>query len=485
HEHLRWARRRLIFDELFLIQLGLALRKRRVESSEGISFKVDGPLLTRFLESLPFKLTSAQRRVIEEIRSDMSKPHPMNRLIQGDVGSGKTVVAAAALVIAVESGYQGAMMAPTEILAAQHFNTLDRLLRPLGVNVVMLRGEMRGAERKKALESVRSGEARVIVGTHALIQEEVEFNRLGLVITDEQHRFGVLQRAALKGKGLSSPDVLVMTATPIPRTLALTLYGDLDLSIIDELPPGRRRVKTFWVSEDKREEMYEFIRNEVKSGRQAYVVYPLVEESEKLEDVKAATEMAEKLQNEVFPELRVGLLHGRLRPQEKDEVMEAFKGGEIDILVSTTVVEVGVDVPNASVMVIEHAERFGLAQLHQLRGRVGRSAYQSYCFLIANPKSEEARRRVEVMVNSNDGFEIAEADMKIRGPGELMGTRQSGMPDLKLANLLRDADLLALARKEAQRIVKIDPELKKAEHKMLREIIGKVWRENLEMMAIG
>ena len=485
HGHLRQARRRLIFDELFLIQLGLALRKRRVESTGGISFNVNGPLLERFLESLPFKLTSAQRRVIEEIRSDMSKPHPMNRLIQGDVGSGKTVVAAAALVIAVENGYQGAMMAPTEILATQHFNTLDRLLRPLDVKVVMLRGEMRSSERRAALGAIRSGEAQVVVGTHALIQEGVEFNRLGLVITDEQHRFGVLQRAALKGKGFSSPDVLVMTATPIPRTLALTVYGDLDLSLIDELPPGRRKVKTFWVSEDKREEMYEFIRREVLAGRQAYVVYPLVEESEKLEDIKAATEMAEKLQNEVFPDLRVGLLHGRLRPQEKDEVMMAFKAGEIDILVSTTVVEVGVDVPNASVMVIEHAERFGLAQLHQLRGRVGRSAYQSYCFLIANPKSEEARRRVEVMVSSNDGFEIAEADMEIRGPGELMGTRQSGMPDLKLANLLRDADLLALARKEAQKLAEADPELKKAEHRMLREIIRKVWRENLEMMAIG
>jgi ATP-dependent DNA helicase RecG len=483
-EHMRQARRRLIFDELFLIQLGLALRRRQVESERGISFATGGPLLRSFLESLPFELTDAQRRVIEEIRSDMAKPHPMNRLIQGDVGSGKTVVAAAALTIAVENGYQGAMMAPTEILALQHFNTLRQLLDPLGVRVVMLRGEMRGSERKAALEAIRSGEAQVIVGTHALIQEGVEFHRLGLAITDEQHRFGVLQRAALKGKGIS-PDVLVMTATPIPRTLALTVYGDLDLSIIDELPPGRRKVKTYWVPEEKREHMYEFIRREILAGRQAYVVYPLVEESEKLEDVKAATEMAEYLGSEVFPDLRVGLLHGRLRPHEKEEVMELFKRGKIDILVSTTVVEVGVDVPNASVMVVEHAERFGLAQLHQLRGRVGRSAHQSYCFLIADPKGEEARRRVEVMVGTNDGFEIAEADMEIRGPGELMGTRQSGMPDLKLANLVRDADLLLLARDEARRLAEADPELRTSEHRMLREIIRRVWRENLEMLSIG
>ncbi|RKY00071.1 DNA helicase RecG [Candidatus Poribacteria bacterium] len=482
--HLKEARRRLAFDELFLIQLGLALKRRHIESERGIAFEVDGPLFKAFMESLPFELTRAQRRVIEEIRRDMSRPRPMNRLIQGDVGSGKTVVAAAAMVIAADNGYQSAMMAPTEILAYQHYLTLSQLLEPLGLRVVMLRGEMRASDRREALEAIRSGEAKAVVGTHALIQEGVEFHKLGLVITDEQHRFGVLQRAALREKGIS-PDVLVMTATPIPRTLALTVYGDLDLSIIDELPPGRRKVKTYWVPEEKRPRMYEFIREEVKKGRQAYVVYPLVEESEKLEDVKAATEMARHLQEEVFPDLRVGLLHGRMHPAEKEEVMRRFKGGEIDILVSTTVVEVGVDVPNASIMVIENAERFGLAQLHQLRGRVGRSTHQSYCFLMADPKSEDARRRIEAMVRTNDGFRIAEVDLAIRGPGELMGTRQSGMPDLKVADLLRDVELLKLARAEARKLVEKDPLLLEREHRLLREMVRRMWRESLEMLSIG
>jgi ATP-dependent DNA helicase RecG len=376
------------------------------------------------------------------------------------------------------------MMAPTEILAEQHFRTLSDLLSPLGVEVAMLKGDMKAAERREVIAGIESGEAQVVVGTHALIQEGVEFRRLGLIITDEQHRFGVMQRAALRGKA-ESPDVLVMTATPIPRTLSLTVYGDLDLSVIDEMPPGRLKVKTYWVPEDKREEMYNFIRREVASGRQAYVIYPLVEESEKLEDVRAATEMSEALKSDVFPDLRIGLLHGRLASGEKEDTMARFKALEIDLLVCTTVVEVGVDVPDATVMVVEHAERFGLAQLHQLRGRVGRSSYQSYCFLVADPKSDEGKRRIEVMVGTNDGFEIAEADLEIRGPGQLTGVRQSGMPDLKIANLLRDVDLLTLARTEAERMVEQDPNLDATDTRMLKEAIGKIWREDLEMISIG
>jgi ATP-dependent DNA helicase RecG len=485
HERLRTARHRLAFDELFFLELGLGLKKKRWEVEElGISFPRQSDLLQKFISSLPFQLTSAQKRVFAEIEADMRSTRSMNRLLQGDVGSGKTVVAAMAMLLAIDNFYQGALMAPTEILAEQHYNTLTSLLDPMGIQVVLLRGDMRKSDKEDALLKIRTGEANIVVGTHALIQEGVEFANLGMEITDEQHRFGVMQRAELKRKG-ANPDVLVMTATPIPRTLALTVYGDLNVSIIDEMPPGRQKIATRWVPEGKRQDMYQFIEDQIAQGRQAYLVYPLVEESEKLEDLKAATEMAEHFQNDVFPHLKVGLIHGRMRAEEKQEIMERFKNNEINILVSTTVIEVGIDVPNASLMLIEHAERFGLAQLHQLRGRVGRSHHKSYCLLIANPTTEDAVRRMNAMTRTNDGFEIAEEDLAIRGPGEFFGTRQAGMPDLKVASLVRDAKLLEVAREEAFRIAAEDPALLKPEHQMLKRILREKWRENLEMVSIG
>lgn len=485
YEYLEAAKHRLAFDELLFLELGLGLKKKRWEVEEpGISFKPQTDLLKRFISSLSFQLTFAQKRAFAEIEADMKSSRPMNRLLQGDVGSGKTVVAAMAMLLAVDNGYQSAIMAPTEILAEQHYNTLTRLLDPLGIRVVILRGDMPKRLRDDALTQIRTGEANIIVGTHALIQTGVEFANMGLVITDEQHRFGVMQRAELKKKG-TTPDVLVMTATPIPRTLALTVYGDLNVSVIDQMPPGRQKVATRWVPEGKRQDMYKFIEDQIAQGRQAYLVYPLVEESEKLEDLKAATEMAEHFQNEVFPHLKVGLIHGRMRADEKQEIMERFKNNEINILVSTTVIEVGIDIPNASLILIEHAERFGLAQLHQLRGRVGRSHHKSYCLLIADPSNEDAVRRVKAMERTNDGFEIAEEDLAIRGPGEFFGTRQAGMPDLKVANLIRDARLLEIARTEAFRIAAEDPALVKPEHQMLKQILREKWRENLEMVSIG
>jgi len=485
HGHLQAARRRLAFDELFFLELGLGLKKKRWEVEEpGISFQPQSDLLQRFISSLPFQLTSAQKRAFSEIEADMKSIRPMNRLLQGDVGSGKTVVAAMAMLLAVDNSYQGALMAPTEILAEQHYDTLTRLLDPVGLQVVLLRGDMPKRARDDALSQIQTGEASIVVGTHALIQTGVEFADLGLVITDEQHRFGVMQRAELKKKG-TNPDVLVMTATPIPRTLALTVYGDLNISIIDEMPPGRRKVVTRWVPEGKRQDMYKFIEDQIAQGRQAYLVYPLVEESEKLEDLKAATEMAEHFQNEVFPHLKVGLIHGRMRAEEKQEVMERFKDNDINILVSTTVIEVGIDIPNASLMLIEHAERFGLAQLHQLRGRVGRSHHRSYCLLIANPTNPDAVQRMKAMTRTTDGFEIAEEDLAIRGPGEFFGTRQAGMPDLKVASLVKDAKLLEIAREEAFRIAADDPALVESEHQLLKQILREKWRTSLEMVSIG
>ena len=484
-EQLKAARKRLAFDELFFLELGLGLRKRRVEIEElGVAFKSESKLLDDFSANLPFELTNAQQRVFAEIREDMTNAKPMNRLLQGDVGSGKTIVAAMALVLVTDSGYQSAMMAPTEILAEQHYQTLSSLLAPMDLRVVLLKSDMPKKEKDESLESIKSGDAHIAVGTHSLIQGGVEFDKLGFVIIDEQHRFGVMQRAELRSKGIR-PDVLVMTATPIPRTLALTIYGDLNVSTIDELPPGRQKIETKWVSEKKREQMYEFIEKQIAEGRQSYIVYPLVEESEKLEDLKAATEMAEHFQNDVFPHLRVGLIHGRMRASEKQDIMRSFKARQMDILVSTTVIEVGIDVPNASIMLIEHAERFGLAQLHQLRGRVGRSTHKSYCLLIAYPKNEDAMRRVKVMVRTNDGFEIAEEDLNIRGPGEFFGTRQAGMPDLKVANIFKDTILLEQARKEALRIAQIDPSLKEPTHQMMKAVLKTTWRENLRMVSIG
>ena len=478
------ARRRLVFEDFLLLQVGLALRRRRDAARPGHAIAPPGVLVERLLGSLPFALTGAQRRVWEEIRADLARPTPMNRLLQGDVGSGKTIVAVMALLTAVEAGFQGVLMAPTEILAEQHFGTVRALVEPLGIGVALLTSGQKPKAREAVLAAVAGGAAALLVGTHALIQETVTFRRLGLAVVDEQHRFGVLQRASLRAKGVH-PDVLVMTATPIPRTLALTLYGDLDVSVLDELPPGRQRITTAWRPEAKRREIYEFVRKELGEGRQAYVVYPLVEETE-ASDLKAATAMARHLATEVFPERRVGLIHGRLDLPAKDAVMRAFKAGELDLLVATTVIEVGIDVPNASVMVIEHAERFGLAQLHQLRGRVGRGSARSYCILLASGLlSEEAQRRLQAMCETQDGFKIAEVDLAIRGPGEFFGTRQAGLPEFRAANLLTDGRLLEEARQEALRLVERDPALRVPEHRALRAALVDRWREKLDLASVG
>src|SRR3989441_7555675 len=478
------ARRRLTFDDFLLLQLGLAILRSRTTRARGVAMNPRGQLVARLRGSLPWPLTGAQERVWNEIRRDMAAPFPMHRLLRGDVGSGKTVVAALAVLTAIEAGYQAAVMAPTEILAEQHFMTFRQLLEPLGVTVALLTSASRPRERKARRAALAAGEIACVVGTHALVQEGVEFRRLGLAVVDEQHRFGVEQRARLRAKG-EHPDLLVMTATPIPRTLALTLYGDLDVSVLDEMPPGRQPIKTVARTESKRREIYEFLRKQIADGRQAYVVYPLVEESEAI-DLKAATDMARHLQEQVFPDLTVGLLHGRLGLEEKDAIMRRFKAGEIHILVSTTVIEVGIDVPNAALMLIEHAERFGLSQLHQLRGRVGRGPWKSYCILLtAGKPTEDAERRIEAMTQTNDGFRIAETDLSLRGPGEFFGTRQSGLPQFRVADLLRDAAILEDARIEAQGIIATDPELKDDAHRGLREGLLQRWRGKLGLASVG
>jgi ATP-dependent DNA helicase RecG len=478
------AVRRLAFDDFLLLQLGLAILRSRTTRAQGVSMRPRGTLATRLRESLSFTLTAAQERVWDEIRADMAAPYPMHRLLQGDVGSGKTIVAALAVCTAVEAGYQAAVMAPTEILAEQHYQTFRRVLEPLGVRVTLLSSGLKGREAAGRRAAVAAGEIGCVVGTHALVQERVAFERLGLAVVDEQHRFGVHQRARLKGKG-ERPDVLVMTATPIPRTLALTLYGDLDVSVLDELPPGRQPVKTVARTESKRAQIDEFLRGQIAEGRQVYVVYPLVEESE-LIDLKAATDMARQLQKEVFADCTVGLLHGRLTGEDKDAIMQRFKAGEIQVLVATTVIEVGIDVPNASVMLIEHAERFGLSQLHQLRGRVGRGPWKSYCILLTSGRlGEDAQRRVDAMVETNDGFKIAEVDLQLRGPGEFFGTRQSGLPEFRAADLLRDAPLLEEARREAMSIVAADPELRDPAHRGLRHALLTRWRGKLDLASVG
>jgi ATP-dependent DNA helicase RecG len=464
------ARQRLVFEEFFLMQLGVGMQRQRTRQERGIAMRIDADRLNEMLHRIvPFELTNAQKRVIREIWSDMAQPHPMNRLLQGDVGSGKTIVAAAAILAAIDNQYQAAMMAPTEILAEQHYINLHRLFQPLGISVELLVGRLSNKQRQQARERIATGRGMVAVGTHALIQEGVSFARLGLAIVDEQHRFGVLQRAALRDKG-TMPHVLVMTATPIPRTLTLTLYGELDVSIIDELPPGRKPVRTHWKTPEERLKVYAGVRKLIQEGRQAYVICPLIDESDKLQ-VRAAEQMAEHLQKDVFPDLRVGLLHGRMKPAEKEAVMDAFRAGELQILVSTTVIEVGVDVPNAAAIVIEDADRFGLAQLHQLRGRVGRSDHQSYCVLIANPKSDDGQRRMDIMTRTNNGFLIAEEDLRIRGPGEIYGTRQSGMPSFRVADLVKDMRLLEVARQEAFHLLEHDPDLSRPEHAALREAV--------------
>jgi ATP-dependent DNA helicase RecG len=481
---LQTARHRLAYEDFLLLQLGLAILRARTTRARGIAMNPPGALVSRLRAALPWKLTAAQERVWREIQTDMAAPYPMHRLLQGDVGSGKTIVAALAVLTAVEAGHQAAVMAPTEILAEQHFMTLSRLLEPLGVPVTLLTSSLRGRERTSRRTALAAGEIGCAIGTHALVQERVEFRRLGLVVVDEQHRFGVAQRARLKAKG-EHPDVLVMTATPIPRTLALTVYGDLDVSVLDELPPGRKPVVTVARTDGRRPQIYAFLREQAKGGRQIYVVYPLIEESEAI-DLKAATDMAAHLQKDVFPDLVVGLLHGRLAFGEKDAIMQRFKAGEIHVLVSTTVIEVGIDVPNASVMLIEHAERFGLSQLHQLRGRVGRGEWKSYCILLAAGKlGDDAERRLQAMVETNDGFKIAEVDLQLRGPGEFFGTRQSGLPEFRVADLLRDAALLEDARRDALAIVAADAELRAPEHRGLRQALLARWRGKLALASVG
>lgn len=474
----------LIFDEFFFLELGLALRRRRTARQKGIAFKGQPRLFQDFMSRLPFPLTRAQKRVLAGIDKDMGRPYPMHRLVQGDVGSGKTVVAFAAAMTAIGNGFQAAIMAPTEILAGQHYDNFRKMAEGLSVPAYLLTGSMPGSARKEIYHEVARGNPGLVIGTHALIQEGLEFGRLGLVIVDEQHRFGVLQRAALKEKG-PSPDILVMTATPIPRTLSMTLYGDLDVSIIDELPRGRKPVQTKVCAEGARPRVYEMLRHELARGGQAYIIYPLVEESETL-DLLNAKEMAEHLQKEVFPDYVVGLLHGRLKGADKEAVMSRFKRGEVQVLVSTTVVEVGVDVPNATVMVIEHAERFGLSQLHQLRGRVGRGERESMCFLIARlARDSDAGQRLRVMEETTDGFRIAEEDLKIRGPGEFLGTRQSGLPELRTANIVRDIAILTAAREEAFRLIEEDPDLSLPTHRALREIVEDRWARGLALAEVG
>ena len=506
------ARRRLKFDELFYLQLLLAYRKREVKlEQQGVSFVVKSKLARQLVDSLPFELTKAQKKVIREIASDMSSPRPMNRLLQGDVGSGKTIVALIAMLIAIENGYQTAFMAPTEILSEQHFHTLRSFLKAIPVNVRLLIGGQRQRLRKDILEDVKRGSAQLVVGTHALIQEQVTFDQLGLVVIDEQHRFGVLQRAVLREKALKSslrpvhPDVLVMTATPIPRSLAMTVYGDLDVSIINEMPEHRKPIRTILRFDSQREEVYEFVRQEVAKGRQVYIVYPLIEESEKL-DLQAATKNFQRLRDEIFSDLDIELIHGRMSPDAKDEIMSDFKLGKINILVATTVIEVGIDVPNATVMVIENAERFGLAQLHQLRGRVGRGSEQSYCILVAKEKilsaalarppsseaafAEEVERkkaeaRLKTILKTIDGFKIAEVDLKLRGPGEFFGTKQSGLPELQIANITTDGEILSVARKEAFHLVADDPQLRRKENQSVRKHFLERYKNQLALVKTG
>ena len=447
------AHKRFIFEELFQFQVAIQMaRKSRIRHEKERCLAIGESIRAAIKKILPFHPTEAQKRALKEIADDQCSRYPMSRLLQGDVGSGKTIVAAQAAVIAVENGCQAAIMAPTEILAEQHYFYFKRLFTPIGYGIDLLKGSLKAKEKKLVREKIRSCETKIVIGTHALVEESVEFGNLGLVVIDEQHRFGVIQRGLLREKG-HNPDILVMTATPIPRSLALTLYGDLDVSVINQLPPGRKSIATVWCGEKERAKAYRAIRHTVDNGRQVYIVYPLVEESEK-SDLRAAVEMAEHLKNNVFPDCRVGLLHGRMKSAEKEETMRAFAGGDIQILVATTVIEVGVDVPNATLMVIEHAERFGLAQLHQLRGRVGRGSAQSHCILIGNAGANpDVRRRMEIMCETNDGFRIARADLELRGPGEIFGTRQSGMPAFRYADIVRDIRALEVAREEAERFL--------------------------------
>ena len=508
---------RLIFDELFFIELGLELKRREQKAQTGIAFQLDGGVREAIKKILPFHPTAAQKRVLKEIATDMQTPCPMRRLLQGDVGSGKTIVAFQAAIIAIENGYQVALMAPTEILAQQHYFSARQILERAGYRIVLLTGSLEQDRKRDVRRHIAQGNAQLVIGTHALIQDRVEFEKLGLVVVDEQHRFGVMQRLKLMKKSDEArvgagdspappggdarrstesprtdpePDVLVMTATPIPRTLALTLYGDLDLSVLDELPPGRTPVVTRSVPDERAPEVWDFLRKQIGAGHQAYVVYPVIEENPaKTEEreVKAAQQMHRQLRDKIFPNLHVGLLHGRLDADEKERVMREFQQGKIEILVATTVIEVGVDVPNATVMVIEHADRFGLAQLHQLRGRIGRGAAKSYCVLMRGGKvSEEGERRLDAMVRSNDGFQIAELDLELRGPGEFFGTKQAGIPSFRVADLIRDRQLLEAAKREAAFVISgPNPEISKEEiDRALREMRSR-WAQSYGLVEVG
>lgn len=482
-ESLKIALYRIVFEELLILQLGLFVFKSGRNKEDGIKFETSEDL-KNIISALPFKLTKAQNRALDEIIQDMNSDKIMNRLVQGDVGSGKTVVALLALANCVLNGYQGALMAPTEILAGQHYVSLTESLKDFGINVGLLIGSLTKKQKDTVLEQIKNNEIDILIGTHALIEDKVEFNNIGLVITDEQHRFGVMQRSKLSLKGVN-PDILVMTATPIPRTLALILYGDLDISIIDELPPGRQPIETFAIEKSKRDRAYNnLVRREVESGRQVYIVCPLVEESEAIE-AKSAVELVEELKAEYFHDLRLGLLHGKMKSSEKDEVMGRFKNKEIDILVSTTVIEVGVNVPNATLMIIENAERFGLAQLHQLRGRVGRGSHKSYCVLIYDSKTDVCRQRMAIMEETNDGFKISEKDLEIRGPGEFFGTRQHGLPELKVANLFKHIKILKLAQQEARYIFGEDNNLQLKENMALKKEIIDKFKDTLKEISLN
>jgi len=503
---------RLIFEELFFIELGLELKRRQQKAETGVAFRLDDRVRQAIKKILPFHPTAAQKRVLKEIADDMQKSHPMRRLLQGDVGSGKTIVSFQAAIIAIENGYQVALMAPTEILAQQHYFSARRILENAGYRIVLLTGSLESDRKREIRRHIAQGNAQLVIGTHALLEEKVEFAKPGLVIVDEQHRFGVLQRlklmkksgegaegrsqssqssgagsaAEVEVKNLAEPDVLVMTATPIPRTLALTLYGDLDLSVLDELPPGRTPIVTRKITDDRSSEVWNFLRKQVEAGHQAYVVYPVIAESEEGE-LKAAVKMYRELSGKIFSDLKVGLLHGRLDSDLKDQVMRMFQKGELQILVATTVIEVGVDVPNATVMVIEHAERFGLAQLHQLRGRIGRGAAKSFCILMTGGKvSEEGERRLEAMVRTNDGFQIAELDLELRGPGEFFGTRQAGMPNFRVANLIRDRQLLELAKREAAAVMAgPDSEVTQVEISRALVALRTRWQHTYGLVEVG
>ena len=484
-EALELARRRLIFEELFCLACGMALLRTRRTCAEGVPFST--PPVEEFLALLPFSLTAAQRRAMEEVAVDTASGAPMNRLVQGDVGSGKTMVAAYGAWLAAKNGGQCALMAPTELLAEQHFRSLAPLLGRAGVRVGLLTGSVKGKARKELYAALAAGEVDLVVGTHALLSEGVAFSNLALAITDEQHRFGVAQRAALAAKAGRTPHVLVMSATPIPRTLALIIYGDLEVSVIDELPPGRTPVETYVVGEDKRQRMYRFVRKLVGQGRQAYLVCPAVEEGEESpgepggEGLKAAVPYAEHLKSEVFPDLRVGLVHGKMKARDKDAAMTAFAAGELDVLVSTTVIEVGVDVPNAALMVVENADRFGLSQLHQLRGRVGRGKHQSYCVLMTSTHSAESRERLRVLAKTADGFRIAEEDLKLRGPGDFFGQRQHGLPQLGIADLAADMRVLKEAQQAAQALLEADPGLSRREHAPLLGRVRRLFAQHGDM----